>query len=79
MIQFKCPECGRSIEAPEHKSCKRFECPNCLEIVLVPKQSVGRFDGSGLLPWLGVGLTPVRTPSWPGDEEDDRDWRPRDR
>jgi DNA-directed RNA polymerase subunit RPC12/RpoP len=70
MIQFKCPECGRSIEVPEEKSSKRVECPSCLETVLVPRvlrslvQTAGDdgATGNGLLPWLGDGVRPTGVP-----------------
>ena len=63
MIQFKCPECGRSIETGDERSRKRIQCPQCLEVVLVPKAtkqttSAGpvSVEESGLVPWLNVGM-----------------------
>jgi DNA-directed RNA polymerase subunit RPC12/RpoP len=76
MIQFKCPECGQSIEAAEAKSQKRIQCPYCLEIVLVPRSALARneADGDGLLPWLGAGLAPMSVVACPDDESEAVDY-----
>ena len=74
MIQFRCPECGKSVEVPETKSRRRVECPHCLENVLVPRLS--KYDDpadSGLLPWLGAGITATGSSMLPG-EDTEFDW-----
>jgi DNA-directed RNA polymerase subunit RPC12/RpoP len=77
MIQFKCPECGRSVETVDDRSHKRISCPHCLETVLVPRQAKPlaavaetAVEETGLLPWLNDGIHATCIPvSLEGDND----------
>lgn len=74
MIQLKCSECGGSIEVRDHKARQRAECPHCSGTVPVPWQaSDADPSDSGLICWLGAGLTAVSATAWP-DEAGDEPW-----
>lgn len=71
MIQFKCPECGRSIETSAERSQKRVPCPHCLEVVLVPREpklppsaTAATLQDSGLVPWLNDGMQATCVPQF---------------
>jgi RimJ/RimL family protein N-acetyltransferase len=39
-VDFKCPHCGSSVAFPDQWIGKTQECPNCLQILIVPKPGV---------------------------------------
>jgi hypothetical protein len=77
MDHFTCPECGRGVPTPAQPLPVRVECPHCHEIVLVPRQlraprqPHGNVDpaDSGLLLWLGDGLSSTSRAAVVGDPD----------
>ena len=39
-IEFKCPACSESIEAPDNSAGKRAKCPRCSEPLIIPEKSI---------------------------------------
>lgn len=66
MIQFKCPACAGRIETAERLAHQWLDCPHCDHSVPVP-DDVGGPSDSGLICWLGAGLTAVSATTAPDD------------
>lgn len=38
-IEFTCPNCGESFEAPDYLAGKEILCPGCRELVQIPDEA----------------------------------------
>ena len=55
-IEFSCPSCGQTLEAPEDMAGEVVECPGCQQQIAVPASSEAGSDAGAQCPNCGADV-----------------------